>query len=116
MRQEIDMAPIEIGKHPFEVGCFSASLAMLHNNGARFSTAIDVGCAGGTFFLSHLQHGILSGATPVNINPNPIYEDSVRAIQEAAGGHYVIGAASDSNGEAEMTLGAHPYWSSLRDK
>ena len=82
----------------------------------RYSTTIDVGCADGTFFLLHQYFGIFAGATPVNIEANPIYEESLRAIKDCAGGHYVIGAASDADGEAEMTLGVHPYWSSLRDK
>ena len=110
------MAPLAIGKYPFEIGGFTASLAILHNNGVRFSTAIDVGCADGSFFVTLLDAGIFADTTPVNIDANPIYEDSLRAIQDVAGGHYLIGAASDSEGEAEMTLGVHPYWSSLRDK
>jgi FkbM family methyltransferase len=114
---EIEMpATIEIGKPPFEIGNFSASLAMLFEKGVRYSTMIDVGCADGTFFLLHQHFGIFAGATPVNIEANPLYEESLRAIKDCAGGHYIIGAASDANGEAEMTLGVHPYWSSLRDK
>ena len=108
------MPAIEIGKPPFEVGSFSTSLAVLFGNGVRYSTMIDVGCADGTFFLLHQYFGIFSGATPVHIDANPIYEESLRAIKESAGGHYVIGAASDTDGEAEMTLGVHPYWSSLQ--
>jgi FkbM family methyltransferase len=110
------MPAIELGKPPFELGGFSASLAMLFARGVRYSTTIDVGCADGTFFLTHQYFGIFAGATPVNIEANPIYEESLRAIKDCAGGHYVIGAASDADGEAEMTLGVHPYWSSLRDK
>ena len=110
------MPPIEIGKPPFETGSFSASLAVLFAKGLRYSTMIDVGCADGTFFLLHQYFGIFSGATPVHVDANPIYEESLRAIKDCAGGHYVIGAASDADGEAEMTLGAHPYWSSLRGK
>jgi FkbM family methyltransferase len=112
----MEMPPIEIGKTPFEVGNFSTSLAILFDKGVRYSTAIDVGCADGTFFLLHHYFGILAGATPVNIEANPVYEESLRAIKDRAGGHYVIGAASDADGEAEMTLGVHPYWSSLRSQ
>jgi FkbM family methyltransferase len=108
------MPPLEIGKPPFEIGGFSASLAVLFAKGVRYSTMIDAGCADGTFFLLHHHFGILAGVTPVNIDANPIYEESLRAIKDCAGGHYVIGAASDADGEAEMTLGVHPYWSSLR--
>jgi FkbM family methyltransferase len=110
------MPPIEIGKPPFEIGSLSAALAVLFAKGVSYSTVIDVGCADGSFFLIHHHFGIFSGATPVNIEASPIYEESLRTIQEYAGGHYVIGAASDAVGEAEMTLGAHPYWSSLRDR
>jgi FkbM family methyltransferase len=109
------MQPIEIGKPPFEIGSYSATLAVLFAKGVRYSTVIDVGCADGTFFLLHRHFGIFSDATPVHIDANPIYEASLRAINDCAGGHYVIGAASDADGGAEMTLGAHPYWSSLRD-
>lgn len=110
------MQPIEIGKPPFEIGSFSAALAVLFAKGIRYSTVIDVGCADGTFFLLHRHFGVFSGATPVHIEANPIYEESLRAIKDCADGHYVIGAASDADGESEMTLGAHPYWSSLRDR
>jgi FkbM family methyltransferase len=110
------MPAIELGKPPFDVGSFSAALAVLLAKGVRYSTIIDAGCADGTFFLLHQYFGIFAGATPVNIEANPLYEDSLRAIKDCAGGHYVIGAASDADGEAEMTLGVHPYWSSLRDK
>ncbi len=108
------MPAIEIGKFPFEIGEFSAALAVLFAKGLRYSTVIDVGCADGTFFLLHRHFGIFSGATPVNIDANPIYEDSLRAIKDCAGGHYIIGAASDADGEADLTLGVHPYWSSLQ--
>ena len=110
------MPAIELGKPPFEVGTFSAALAALLAKGVRYSTTIDAGCADGSFFLLHRYFDIFAGATPVNIEANPIYEESLRAIKDCAGGHYVIGAASDVDGEAEMTLGVHPYWSSLRDK
>ncbi len=110
------MPPIEIGKAPFELGTFSASLAMLFAEDVRYSTVIDVGCADGTFFLLHSYFGIFAGATPVNIEANPIYEESLRTIKDRAGGHFIVGAASDADGEAEMILGAHPYWSSLRDR
>jgi FkbM family methyltransferase len=110
------MPAIEIGKPPFEVGDFTTALAVLFAKGVRYSTAIDVGCADGTFFLINRYFGILAGATPVNIEANPVYEESLRAIRDCVGGHYVIGAASDVEGEAEMTLGVHPYWSSLRDR
>ena len=108
------MPPIEIGKPPFEIGSFSATLAVLFAKGVRYSTVIDVGCADGSFFLTHRHYGIFSGAKPLNIDANSIYEGSLRAIKDCVGGHYVIGAASDTAGQAEMTLGAHPYWSSLR--
>jgi FkbM family methyltransferase len=108
------MPDIAIGKPPFEIGSMSALLALFFTKGIRYSTVIDVGSADGTFFLLHRYFGIFSGATPLNIDANPIYEDSLRAIKDSAGGHYVIGAASDADGETEMTLGAHPYWSSLR--
>ncbi len=110
------MVPYEIGQAPFDVGSFWTSLAALHQKSVRYSTVIDIGCADGSFFISLLYFGIFAGATPVNIEANPLYEGSLRAIQDVVGGHYVIGAASDADGEAEMTLGAHPYWSSLRDK
>jgi FkbM family methyltransferase len=110
------MPPIEIGKPPFDVGSYSALLAVLFSKGVRYSTVIDVGCADGSFFLLHRYFGIFSGSTPVNIDANPIYEESLHAIKESIGGHYIIGAASDVDGEAQMTLGVHPYWSSLQGR
>src|SRR5262249_17595492 len=50
------------------------------------------------------------------IDPNAIYENSLKAIKEVMGGHYAIAAASDSEGEVELTVSTHPYWSSLRPR
>jgi FkbM family methyltransferase len=98
----------------FEVGTFTGSLAMLFKKGVRYSTVIDLGCADGSFFLHHYSVGLFPNAAPLNIDANPIYEDSLRAIREMLGGHYLIAAVSDRAGEANMTVGAHPYWNSLR--
>lgn len=96
------------------IGNFTSTLVALFEKDVRFATVIDIGCADGHFYLQHRALGVLPGATVVHIDPNPIYEPSLKAIQEALGGHYLIGAASDRNGEMEMTLAAHPYWGSLR--
>ena len=92
------------------------SLQILFKNGVRYSTIIDVGCADGHLCLKLLSSGIAEGARPLNIDPNQIYEDSLRKISEAVGGHYRICAITDHVGEVELTMGAHPYWASLRPK
>jgi FkbM family methyltransferase len=53
-------------------------------------------------------------AVPANIDANRIYEQSLKAIKDAVGGHYYIGALTDFVGEIELTESAHPYWSSVR--
>ena len=95
-------------------GSFTGTLAGLFQKGVRYSTVIDVGCADGHFYVHHHRLGLFPGATALNIDPNSIYENSLKSIKEVLGGHYVIAAASDSEGELELTMSAHPYWSSLR--
>jgi FkbM family methyltransferase len=56
---------------------------------------------------------MFAGAVPVNVDANPIYEGSLKAIRQTLGGSYVIAAVTDHVGEVELTLGSHPYWSSL---
>lgn len=98
-----------------ELGTFTASLGILAKKGVDYATAIDIGCADGTFFLNHWMLGMLPDCVPVNIDANPLYEPSLKAMQETFGGHYVIAAVSDSVGEVTMTTSAHPYWNSLRE-
>lgn len=100
----------------FEVpaGTMTAALIELFEKGVRYATVIDIGCADGHFFLAHHNLGILAGAVPLHIDANAIYEDSLKAIKGAVGGDYFIGAATEHDGEVEMTSGAHPYWNSLR--
>jgi FkbM family methyltransferase len=95
-------------------GTMTGALALLGQKGVTYATVIDLGSADGTFGVGLLANGIVAGAVPLNIDPNPIYEASLRAVQDAFGGHYLIAAASDQPGEAMMTTAIHPYWSSLR--
>jgi FkbM family methyltransferase len=97
-----------------QLGTYASTLAVLFQKGLRYSTVIDVGCADGHFFLSHHANGLFSGASVANIDANPLYEESLKAIREVMGGHYFIGAVSDCDGEVELTQSVHPYWSSLR--
>jgi FkbM family methyltransferase len=48
------------------------------------------------------------------LDSNPIYEESLKAIKEAVGGHYRICAITDHTGEVEFTQSIHPYWSSIQ--
>jgi FkbM family methyltransferase len=98
------------------VGSFTGTLAGLFQKGVRYSTVIDVGSADGHFYVHHYDLGLFPGSTVLNIDPNPIYEDSLKAIKDVMGGHYAIAAASDSEGEIELTLSTHPYWSSVRPR
>lgn len=95
---------------------FSDTLLSLAQKGLRYATVFDLGCADGHFFVDHFAHGLFQEAVPVNIDANPLYEESLRQIQAALGGHYRIAAASDAPGEIEMTMSIHPYWSSLRPR
>jgi FkbM family methyltransferase len=95
-------------------GSFTGTLAGLFAKGVRYSTVIDVGCADGHFYVHHYRLGLFPGSTVLNIDPNPIYEHSLKSIQEVMGGHYAIVAASDSERELELTMSLHPYWNTLR--
>jgi FkbM family methyltransferase len=95
---------------------FTDSLRLLAAKGLRYRTVIDLGCADGHFFLQHFSLGLLAGAVPLHVDANSLYEDSLRAIRDTLGGHYVIAAATDHVGETELTIGSHPYWSSLLNR
>jgi FkbM family methyltransferase len=95
-------------------GTFTGTLVGLFQKGVRYSTVIDVGCADGHFYVQHYRLGLLPGSTVLNIDANSIYESSLKTIQEVMGGHYVIAAVSDREGEVTLTTAAHPYWGSLR--
>lgn len=96
-----------------DAGTFTDSLKLLAAKGLRYGTVMDLGCADGHFFVQHYGLGPFAGAVPVNIDANPIYESSLKAIKETLGGSYVIAAVTDHVGEVELTVGSHPYWSSL---
>ena len=98
------------------VGTFTGTLVGLFQKGLRYSTVIDVGCADGHFYLHHYGLGLFPGSTVLNVDPNPIYENSLKSIKDVMGGHYAIAAASDREGELELTMSTHPYWSSLRPR
>jgi len=97
-----------------EAGTLTGTLRTLFAKGVRYATVIDLGCADGHFFLMHHAMGLFPDAVPVNIDANATYEESLKAIQDVMGGHYLIAAASDNAGEVEMTMSENPYWSSLR--
>ena len=99
-----------------DTGTFFGSLRTLFSSGVRYATVIDIGCADGHFCLSLISAGLAPGVLPLNIDPNPIYKDSLRAIQETIGGHFRICAITDHEGDVELTMSAHPYWASLRPK
>jgi FkbM family methyltransferase len=91
---------------------FTATIERLSKSGVRYATVIDVGCADGHFFLSHMRW--FPGAVPLNVDANRLYEDSLKAIKDVVGGNYRISAITDFVGEIEITESVHPYWSSLR--
>jgi FkbM family methyltransferase len=88
------------------------AIRRLSDKGARYGTVIDVGCADGQFFLTHMQ--FFPGAVPLNIDANKLYEESLRAIKDVVGGDFRITAITDHVGEIELTQSVHPYWSSIR--
>lgn len=91
-----------------------AALRRLFDRGVRYSTVIDAGCADGQFVLKLLSLGLLADGIPMNVDANPLYEDSLKAIATSIGGHYRIGALTDHEGEIEITTAVHPYWASVR--
>lgn len=96
-----------------EVDMFMA-LKRLLGKGVRYSTVIDIGCADGHFILSLLARELMPDAVPVNVDANPLYETSLKSIAEVVGGHYLIGALTDYEGELQINTGAHHYWASAR--
>ncbi|MGE0253931.1 MAG: FkbM family methyltransferase [Alphaproteobacteria bacterium] len=95
-----------------KLGTFGGALAILFNKGIRFGTVIDVGCAEAYFFARHRYLGMLPDAVPLNIDANPVYEPVLRQIRDVHGGHYLIGAVGDREGELTLWEGADPYWTS----
>lgn len=93
---------------------YNQTLTLLANKGVKYSTVIDLGCADGHFFVQHYLQGLFTDSVPVHIDANSLYEPSLKSIQTELGGHYRIAAASDRNGEIELTTSVHPYWSSVR--
>src|SRR3954466_12060774 len=93
---------------------FFDTLKVLSIKGIRYSTVIDIGCADGQFILSLFASGLIADAIPLNIDANPIYEESLTTIKNAIGGHFRISAVTDNNGAIEITQAVHPYWSSVR--
>jgi len=103
------------GKTPnIPAGSFTGTLVGLFEKGVRYATVIDVGCADGHFYVYHRGLGLFPGATVLNVDPNAVYEESLKAVKDALGGHYALAAASERAGEVTLTTSAHPYWSSLR--
>ena len=94
---------------------YNQTLAILAEKGLKYATVIDLGCADGHFFVHHFLNGLFKDSVPVNIDANPLYEPSLKAIREKLGGHYRIAAAADRGGEIELTTAVHPYWNSIRD-
>jgi hypothetical protein len=94
-------------------GTHYSTVERLRRRGVLFQTVIDIGCADGHFFLELFAAGALDGAVPLNIDANPLYEESLRAIQDAVGGHHRIAAIADAPGEIELFAAGHPYWSSI---
>jgi FkbM family methyltransferase len=103
------MAQRTLRHHSIEAG-----IALLEARGVKPRTLINIGAADGHLGV-HLQSlGLIADAALVNIDAQPVYEDSLRRIAEALGGHYRICAVGRADGELGLTRGAHPYWSSLR--
>jgi hypothetical protein len=67
-------------------GGFTSTLVGLFQKGARWSTVIDLGCADGQFCLEHSAAGLFPDSVIVNIDANPVYEESLRAIKDTLGG------------------------------
>ena len=79
---------------------------------ASVKTIVDLGSADGHFSLLYFE--LFKRPAIVNVDANPLYESSLKAIAEATRGHYLIAAVTDQDGEIEITEGAHAYWDSVR--
>ena len=66
-------------------GTIDAALRILFDKNVRYATVIDLGSADGHFFLGHLGDGMFAGAVGVNVDANPLYEPSLRAIADTLG-------------------------------
>jgi FkbM family methyltransferase len=93
---------------------FLDSLRTLFDKGVRYSTVVDIGCADGQFFLALHDRGLVPDAVPLNLDANSVYEASLASIKQVLDGDYRICAVGNREGEVEMTMSVHPYWSSLR--
>lgn len=103
-------------KATFERATFTATLALLARKGVTYGTVIDLGCADGHFYVQHYAYGLLKGSVPLNIDANSVYEPSLKAVQDALGGHYRIAAVSDKPGEIALDTSIHPYWGSQHSR
>lgn len=97
-----------------KIGTYSASLVMLANNGVRYGSVIDAGCAEGNFFVQHYLMGPLAGAVAMNIDASTEYADHLARVKEAVGGHFLIAAVTDCSGEVEITTSLDTAWNSIR--
>lgn len=95
-----------------ESDSITGALMRLFELGVVCNSIVDLGCADGHFALAHAS--LFPGATMVNIDANPLYEPSLKAISETLPGTYYIAAVADHDGEIEITEAAHSYWDSLR--
>jgi FkbM family methyltransferase len=101
-------------KFTIPAGSHMVPVAELMRRGLQIATAIDVGCGDGDFLLFLKAAGIIGEATCFNVEANPLYEESLRAIEAATGAGYHIGPLAAKAGPVTLTRGAHPYWNSLR--
>ena len=103
------MAPRALQHHTMESG-----IALLEARGVRPRTLINIGAADGQLGVRLQSLGLVADATLVNVDAQPIYEDSLRKIASALSGHYRICAIGRQDGEIALTRARHPYWSSIR--
>ncbi|MDE2229888.1 MAG: FkbM family methyltransferase [Alphaproteobacteria bacterium] len=97
-----------------KLGTYSASLAVLAQQGVRYGSVIDAGCAEGNFFVQHYVMGLFDGAVAMNIDANAGYADHLARVRDAVGGHFLTAAVADRSGEIEITSSLDPAWSSVR--
>lgn len=96
----------------FQAGSWPAALAFLASRGVRLASFIDVGSADGYHSIALWYAGLLRQSTVLNIDANPVYEPTLKKVQEAIGGHYKICGVGEHNGSIALRLSVHPYWAS----
>jgi FkbM family methyltransferase len=94
---------------------FFAPIAIMVKNNVPINSIIDIGCADGTFALEFCRV-FGKEKNVLNIDAQPIYEPSLRKIQQVTGEFYKITAVSSFNGKINFNINNDDqnfYWGGI---